>query len=69
MYFMSLMKCPSFNPDSILRIELLCDLHKSNSKYKSYKSVCSCICEIDEVTFIQLITEEISKHEVIEIET
>ena len=69
MYFMSLMKCPSFNPDSILRIKLLCDLHKSSSIYKSYKSVCPCIYGIDEVTLIQLITEEISRCEVIEIET
>ena len=69
MYFMPLMKCPYFNTDSILRIKLLCDLHKSNSKYKSYKFVCPCIYGIDEVTLIQLITEEILRHEVIEIET
>ena len=69
MYFMSLMKCPSFNSDSILRIKLLCDLHKSSSKCKSYKSVCPCVYGIDEVTLIQLITKEISRHEVIEIET
>ena len=68
MYFMSLMKCPSFNSDSILRIKLLCDLHKSSSKNKSYKSACPCIYGIDEVTLIQLITEEISRREVIEIE-
>ena len=37
--------------------------------YKSYKSVCPCIYGIDEVTLIQLITEEISRCEVIEIET
>ena len=43
-------------------------MHKSSSIYESYKSVCPCIYEIDEVTLIQLITEEISRHEVIEIE-
>ena len=59
MYFISLMKCPSFNTDSILRIKLLCDLYKSNSKYKSYKTVCPCIYGIAEVTLIQLITVEI----------
>ena len=48
---------------------ILWDLHKSNSKYKSYKSVCPCIYGIDEVTLIELIKEKISSHEVIKIET
>ena len=66
---MSSKKCPSFNPDTILRIKLLYDLHKSSSIYKSYKYVCPCIYGIDEVSLIQLIIEEISRCEVIEIET
>ena len=67
-HFMSLIKCPSFHPESILRIKLWCDLHKINSKYKSYKTVCLCIYGIDEVTLIQLILGKFSRHEVIEIE-
>ena len=62
---MSLIKYASFNSDSILRIKLLCDLHKSSLKYKSYKSVCPCIYGIDKFTLIQLITEKISRYKVI----
>ena len=56
-------------PKLYFRIKLLCDLHKSNSKYKSYKTVCPCIYGIDKVTLIQLIIGKTSRHEVIEIET
>ena len=62
------MKCPSFNPDSVLRTKLVCDSHKNISKQKTYKSVCPWIYGIDEDTLIKLLDEEISREDIIEIE-
>ena len=50
MYFIALMKCPSFDPDSVLRAKLVCDSHKNSSEQKTNKSVCPWIYGIDEDT-------------------
>ena len=60
MYLIALMKCPSFDPDSVLRTKLVCDSHKNSSKQKTYKSVWAWIYGIDEDTLIKLLDEEIS---------
>ena len=62
------MKCPSFDPDSVLRTKLVCDSHKNSSKHKTYKSVCTWIYGIDEDTFIKLLDEEINREDIIKIE-
>ena len=68
MYFLSLMKCPSFNPDSALRMKLICCIHKEAQKEKLCANVCPCIYGLEEKILTQLIKNEIWREDVIEIE-
>ena len=42
------MKCPSFNPDSALRMKLICGIHKEAQKEKLCANVCPCIYGLEE---------------------
>ena len=62
------MKCPSFNPDRILGIRIVCLKHKKKIMDSFFSNVCPCLYGLDDDSVNDLIDNKNNREEIITIE-
>ena len=67
-YIMAWMKCPSFNPDGVLRMRLVWIKHKKRVQDSIHSNVWPCLYGMDEETVIYLLDRRTKREEIISIE-
>ena len=68
MYLVSWMKCPTFNVDSTLRLRLVCFYHQKAFESRKNVDTCPCLYGLDEETLKLIISKEIDRGDIIEVE-
>ena len=67
-YFLGCIKIPTFNPDSVFRVKLVCSIHQRRLQRFNHFDVCPCLYWIDEETMTLLMERKVLRSNLVEIE-
>ena len=68
LYFLCLLKTPTFNPDSSFRVKLICKIHQKRMKNYRIWDACPWIYGMDDKTLNDLIENKKTRNEIVDIE-
>ena len=67
-YYLGCLKIPSFNPDNVFRVKLVCPIHHKRLNKFKYFDICPCVYAIDEDSISLLMNNRIIRRDKVEIE-